>query len=261
MQNKNVTLLIWTLSAIITYCSIEFDYHLQHSLCWLVQISVVLKGCVIRCMVNSELWSNEWHHIVLVSIGSSNGLLPNTSLFSFAEMYLRKCIPPNECHFVSAPLYDIASMCHINFPYCSRENTPLMFWTTLLSPVNGFASGQTADITEASALISVDNGHVCLEGSVNLSYCQRYCHSMKRKLDRFVHFVLIVRFIDVWEHWDWHKIADHMFIFQCVFANENNFILIRMNFVSNGPFHKKPTLVQMMAWHRTGDKSSSEQMV
>ena len=29
-----------TLCAFVTYRSIEYDYHLQHSLCWLVQISV-----------------------------------------------------------------------------------------------------------------------------------------------------------------------------------------------------------------------------
>ena len=39
------------------------------------------------------------------------------------------------------------------------------------------------------------------------------------------------------------------------------FIKISPNFVSKGQFHNTPTLVQIMAWHRPGDKPLSEPMM
>ena len=38
-------------------------------------------------------------------------------------------------------------------------------------------------------------------------------------------------------------------------------IPISLNFVSEGPINKKPTLVQIMAWRQTGDKPLSEPMM
>ena len=48
-------------------------------------------------------------------------------------------------------------------------------------------------------------------------------------------------------------------IFKCTFLNENIFILIKISL--NGPINKISALVQIMAWHRPGDKPLSEPMM
>ena len=55
--------------------------------------------------------------------------------------------------------------------------------------------------------------------------------------------------------------ADH--IFKCIFLNENTWIPIKISlkFVHKCPINNIPTLVQIMAWHRPGDKPLSEPMV
>ena len=52
-------------------------------------------------------------------------------------------------------------------------------------------------------------------------------------------------------------------IFKCTFLNENISISIKISikFVSKGPINNIPTLVQIMACHRPGDKPLSEQMM
>ena len=52
-------------------------------------------------------------------------------------------------------------------------------------------------------------------------------------------------------------------IFKCNFLNENVQILIKVSlkFVPKGPINNIPTLVQIMAWHRPGDKPLSEPMM
>ena len=52
-------------------------------------------------------------------------------------------------------------------------------------------------------------------------------------------------------------------IFKCIFLNENVWIsiTISLTFVPNGPINNIPALVQVIAWHRPGDKPSSERMV
>ena len=52
-------------------------------------------------------------------------------------------------------------------------------------------------------------------------------------------------------------------IFKCIFINEKFCILIQisMKFVPKGPIDNKATFVQVMAWHRTGDKPLSEPML
>ena len=52
-------------------------------------------------------------------------------------------------------------------------------------------------------------------------------------------------------------------IFKCIFLNENAWILIKISlkFVPKGPINKIPTLVQIMAWRRSGDKPLSEPMM
>ena len=51
-------------------------------------------------------------------------------------------------------------------------------------------------------------------------------------------------------------------IFKCIFMNEKYCILFfDSKFVPNGPIDKKSALVQVMAWHRTGDKPLSEPML
>ena len=52
-------------------------------------------------------------------------------------------------------------------------------------------------------------------------------------------------------------------IFKCIFFNENVWILIKVSlkFVPKGPINNIPSLVQIMACRRTGDKPLSEPMV
>ena len=52
-------------------------------------------------------------------------------------------------------------------------------------------------------------------------------------------------------------------IFKCIFLNENVYISINISlkFVPNGPINNIPTLVQIMAWRRSGDKPLSEPML
>ena len=52
-------------------------------------------------------------------------------------------------------------------------------------------------------------------------------------------------------------------IFKCIFLNENVWILITVSlkFVPKGPINNIPAVVQIMAWHRPGDKPLSEPMM
>ena len=50
--------------------------------------------------------------------------------------------------------------------------------------------------------------------------------------------------------------------YRCILLNENDRIPIRLSlkFLPRGPLDNKPALVQVMAWHRTGDKPLHELM-
>ena len=52
-------------------------------------------------------------------------------------------------------------------------------------------------------------------------------------------------------------------IFKCIFLNENVWISIKISlkFVPKGPINSIPSLVQIMAWRRPGDKPLSEPMM
>ena len=52
-------------------------------------------------------------------------------------------------------------------------------------------------------------------------------------------------------------------IFKCIFLNENVWISIKISpkFVPRGPINYITTLIQIMAWHRLGDKPLSEPMM
>ena len=52
-------------------------------------------------------------------------------------------------------------------------------------------------------------------------------------------------------------------IFKCIFLNGNAWISIKISlkFVPKGPINKIPSLVQIMAWRRPGDKPLSEPMM
>ena len=52
-------------------------------------------------------------------------------------------------------------------------------------------------------------------------------------------------------------------IFKCIFLNENNTIQIQISlkFVPRSPINNKAVLVQVMAWHWTGDKPLPEPML
>ena len=69
-------------------------------------------------------------------------------------------------------------------------------------------------------------------------------------------------------HWQWfntlrprhHGHYSTHYIFKCIFLNENVWISIKISLkvVPKGPITNIPALVQMMAWHRPGDKTLSE---
>ena len=52
-------------------------------------------------------------------------------------------------------------------------------------------------------------------------------------------------------------------IFKLILLIENCFSLIHipLKFIPDGPINNNPVLVQMMAWHQTGDKLLSEPMM
>ena len=52
-------------------------------------------------------------------------------------------------------------------------------------------------------------------------------------------------------------------IFKCIFLNENIWtpVKVSLNFVPKGPINNIPSLVQIMAWRRSGDKPLSEPMM
>ena len=52
-------------------------------------------------------------------------------------------------------------------------------------------------------------------------------------------------------------------IFRCIFVNVKFCILIKISlkFVPNGPIYNNPVLVEIMDWHRIGDKPLSEPML
>ena len=58
-----------------------------------------------------------------------------------------------------------------------------------------------------------------------------------------------------------HQFSDDIFKF--IFLNENMKILIKISvkFVPNDPINNIPALVQVMAWHRPGNKRLSEPMM
>ena len=60
---------------------------------------------------------------------------------------------------------------------------------------------------------------------------------------------------------NWRHFADD--IFKCIFLNENVWIPIKISlkFVTRDPINNIPSLVQMMAWRRPGDKPLSESMM
>ena len=51
--------------------------------------------------------------------------------------------------------------------------------------------------------------------------------------------------------------------FKCIFLNENDriLILISLKFVPRSSIDNKPALVQVMAWHQTGNKPLPEPML
>ena len=78
-------------------------------------------------------------------------------------------------------------------------------------------------------------------------------------------------YINLGHHWfsqlvvpwtKWLSLHRHYF-FRWIFVNEKICILIKilLKFVSTGPIHNNPALVQMMAWRRLGDKPLSVPML
>ena len=60
---------------------------------------------------------------------------------------------------------------------------------------------------------------------------------------------------------DGHHLPDGIFV--CIFFNENAWIFIKilLKFVPKGPVNSIPALVQIITWHRPGNKPLSEPMM
>ena len=70
------------------------------------------------------------------------------------------------------------------------------------------------------------------------------------------------RWVNRWRQWQYGQhFADS--IFKCIFLNENFCVLIQISlaFVPKDPIDYKSALVQVLAWHQTGDKPLPEPMV
>ena len=70
--------------------------------------------------------------------------------------------------------------------------------------------------------------------------------------------------LSVLTHWGWDKMATIFAdIFWCNFMKEKFciFFQVSLKFVPEGPVANKSVLVQVMAWHQTGDKPLSEPTV
>ena len=85
---------------------------------------------------------------------------------------------------------------------------------------------------------------------MGLDYVSNYCEKIKRG-------IIVISF---WQHGTLNTLRprqnDADDIFKCIFLNENIWISIKISlkFVPKGPINNIPLLVQIMAWHRSGDK-------
>ena len=95
------------------------------------------------------------------------------------------------------------------------------------------------------------NTHKMPRYDAALAHCNNYTH-----LRQCYHVLNTLR-----PRQDGRHFADD--IFKCIFLNENALIAnkISLKFVSKGPITNIPSLVQLMAWRRPGDKSLSEPMM
>ena len=89
------------------------------------------------------------------------------------------------------------------------------------------------------------------------SWCCKFRYQDNRSVIRGMNCVLT--------HWGRDKMARHFAddVFQCIFLNENVWISIKISlkFVPQGSINNIPALVQMMPWHRPGNKPLSEPMM
>ena len=90
------------------------------------------------------------------------------------------------------------------------------------------------------------------------------CHCLKQRKQLLTHRPL-GDLDSILTHWGRDKIGRHFAddIFICIFLDENVWIPIKISlkFVPKGPINNIPSLVQIMAWRRPGDKPLSEPMM
>ena len=108
-----------------------------------------------------------------------------------------------------------------------------------------------------------------------------FCEDFQKTIDRVITAVrcIFIRpgkglllILGAWLYyrkWLTHWGRDNMpaifedYIFKCIFLNENPRISIHISlkFVPKGPINNNPSLVQIIAWRRAGDKLLSEPMM
>ena len=79
-----------------------------------------------------------------------------------------------------------------------------------------------------------------------------------------IYLIFMVILGPIWlTHWGRGKMADISDIFKCIFSNDNAWIPLKISlkFVPMVWINNIPTLVQIMAWWRPGDKPLSEPMM
>ena len=94
----------------------------------------------------------------------------------------------------------------------------------------------------------------------------KYAYSIIDLILYKYHHLLLSRIFHVWINTLGPRQNGRHFandIFKCIFLNENVWISIKISlkFVPKGPINNIPSLFQIMAWRRPGDKPLSEAMM
>ena len=100
--------------------------------------------------------------------------------------------------------------------------------------------------------------------NASIGPCYKFCDTLLKNGAHGAHFVMFCCDYAL-THYPLDKMATILAddIFKCIFLNENDKIPIQISlkFAPRSPIVNKPTLVQVMAWHRIGDKPIPEPMM
>ena len=103
-------------------------------------------------------------------------------------------------------------------------------------------------------LITISNNKTCINKTIIKVY-------ITMVLSLYLLIIKAVKFHCIEAKAKWRRFADDTF--KCIFLNENVIISMKipLKFVPKAPIINNPALVQIMAWHQSGDKPLSEPMM